>query len=185
MVAHVQQLVKCKALLADGVQADIDLQPLAALLQGSESSLALGADGHDAPGNGNRDALGLEVLGLRIAPLGAHRGNGVRGGELVGIGRLAQLLDFFQFRLAQVEEIALKFRIEHVDSFRVNWFIVPAGTNWNAQKSKSNRRSFDSLCPLRRTSVAQDDSSLAIPEMCVGAAGPKGKYTRSQLGPVC
>ena len=137
MVAHVQQFIERKALFPHSVQADINLQPLPTLLQRGESRLALGADGHDAPGNGNRHARRLKVLGLRLAPLGAHRGNGVRGRELVGIGRLAQLLDFFQFRLAQIEQIALEFRIEHVDSFHL-----------------------------------------------VGMS-PKGKYTRSPLGPVC
>jgi hypothetical protein len=37
----------------------------------------------------------------------------VRGGELVGISGLAQLDYFFKFFLAQIEEAALKFRIEH------------------------------------------------------------------------
>ena len=113
VVAQVEQLVEREALLADGVEADVDLQPLAVLLQRGKAGLALGADGHDAAGDGHGDAVGLEGLGLGLAPLGAHRGNGMRGRELVGIGGLAQLLDFFQLCLAQVEETALKFRIEH------------------------------------------------------------------------
>ena len=117
MVAQVEELVEREALLADGVQADIDLQALAALLQGGEAGLALGANGHDAPGDGYRHAIGFQILGRRFAPLGAHLGDGVRGRELVGIGRLAQLLDFFQLFLAQIEEVVLKFRIEHDDSF--------------------------------------------------------------------
>ena len=120
VVAQVEQLVERKALLAHRVQADVDLQPLAVLLQRGKAGLALGADGHDAPGDGHRDAVGLQLLGLRLAPLGAHRGNGVRGRELVGIGRLAQLLDLFQLCLAQIEEIALKLRIEHGVSFHSN-----------------------------------------------------------------
>jgi hypothetical protein len=35
----------------------------------------------------------------------------MRGRELVGIGRLAQLYDLLQLFLAQLEEVLLKFRI--------------------------------------------------------------------------
>jgi hypothetical protein len=35
------------------------LQPLAALLQLGKSGFALGADGHDAPGNGDDRPLGV------------------------------------------------------------------------------------------------------------------------------
>jgi hypothetical protein len=40
-----------------------------------------------------------------------------RGREAVGLGRLAELGDGFQFFLAQCKEIALQFRIEHCISF--------------------------------------------------------------------
>ena len=96
VVAHVEQFVEREALLADRVQADVNLQPLAALLQGGEAGLALGADGHDAPGNSHRYAVGLKLFCLRLAPLGAHFRHGVRGRELVGIGWLAELLDFLK-----------------------------------------------------------------------------------------
>ena len=109
MVAQVEQFIERKALVADGVLADIDLQPLAVLLQGREARLALGADGHEAPGHGHRHAAGFQGFGLRLAPLGAHLRNGVRGRELVGISGLAQLCNFFKFCLAQLEETALKF----------------------------------------------------------------------------
>jgi hypothetical protein len=59
------------------------------------------------------------------------------GGELVGIGRLAQLHDFLKFCGAQIEEIALKFRIEHDDSFRVNWLIDPARFDWITRRAKA------------------------------------------------
>ena len=118
VVAEVEQLVEREALLADGVEADVDLQALAVLLQGGKAGLALGADGHDAAGDGDGDAVGFELLGVRSASHFARTcGNGVRGRELVGIGGLAQLLDFLQFALAQIEEIALKLRIEHAVSF--------------------------------------------------------------------
>ena len=68
MVAQVEQLVEREALLADGVEADVDLQALAALLERGEAGLALGADGHDAPGDGDGDAVGIEFLGRRLRP---------------------------------------------------------------------------------------------------------------------
>ena len=37
----------------------------------------------------------------------------MRGGELVGISGLAELLDFLQFGFAQLKKAALEFRIEH------------------------------------------------------------------------
>jgi hypothetical protein len=48
----------------------------------------------------------------------------VRGRELVGIGRLAQLDDLFEFCLAQVEETALKFRIERSAAVVVIFFVM-------------------------------------------------------------
>ena len=95
VVAEVEQLVKRKALLAHRVEADVDLQPLASLLKGREAGLALCADGHDAAGDRDGGAVGLEVFRLRLAPRGANVRNAVRGRELVGIGGLAELLNFY------------------------------------------------------------------------------------------
>ena len=81
-------------MVADGVETDVNLEALAFLLQGGEAGLALLADGHDAAGDGDGDALGFELLAGRLIPLGADVGDGVRGGELVGIGCLAQLFNF-------------------------------------------------------------------------------------------
>ncbi len=78
VVAQVEQLVEREALLAHRVQADVDLQPLAALLDGGEARFALLADGHDAPGNGHRYAAGFQSLGRRFTPLGAHLRDGDR-----------------------------------------------------------------------------------------------------------
>ena len=41
VVAEVEQLVEREALFADGVEADVDLQPLAALLEVREAGFAL------------------------------------------------------------------------------------------------------------------------------------------------
>ena len=87
------------------------------------------------PATATVSAVGFEGLGCGLAPLGAHLGDGVRGREPVGIGRLAQLHDLFQFCLAQVEETALKFRIEHGTSFFVNCITgstVSISSDWAA-----------------------------------------------------
>jgi hypothetical protein len=67
------------------------------LLEGGEAGLALAADSHDAPGDGHRHAAGFEGLERGFAPLGANLRDSMRGRELVGIGRLSQLLDFLEF----------------------------------------------------------------------------------------
>ena len=100
VVAEVEKFIEREALLADGVEADVDLEALAVLLQGGEAGLALGANGHDAARDGYGYAVGFESFGSCYSPLGAHLGDGVhllsiRGGEAVGIGRLAQLLDLY------------------------------------------------------------------------------------------
>ena len=69
VVAQVEQLVELKALLADSVEADVDLQAFAALLQLGEAGFALGADGHDAPGDCDYGPLRVQHFGAR-APEG-------------------------------------------------------------------------------------------------------------------
>ena len=51
VVAEVEQFVELESLVADGIFLDVDLQPLAALLQVGESGLAHEADRHDASGD--------------------------------------------------------------------------------------------------------------------------------------
>ena len=60
MVAEVEQLVKRPALLAHGIEPDVNLQPLSALLQRGEPRLAHDADGHDASRDGNVGAFGIQ-----------------------------------------------------------------------------------------------------------------------------
>ena len=63
VVSQVEQLVELKALLSHGVEANIDLQPLAALLQLGKAGLALGADGHDAAGDRDHGPLRVQRFG--------------------------------------------------------------------------------------------------------------------------
>ena len=53
VVAEIEQLVELEGLLAHGVEAHVDLQALAALLQLRKAGLALGADRHQASGDGD------------------------------------------------------------------------------------------------------------------------------------
>ena len=97
VVAQVEEFVERKALLAHRVQADVDLQALAALLQRGEAGLALRADGHDAARPRQPSRGRLPELSAVASPHSARTsGMGtalVRGREPVGIGGLAQLFD--------------------------------------------------------------------------------------------
>ena len=93
MIAEIEQLVECKSLLAHSVEPHINLQTLAALLQRSETSLALRTHGHQPAGNRHRDAIGIELFARHLVPLRADLRNSVRCRELIGVGSLAQLLN--------------------------------------------------------------------------------------------
>jgi len=109
VVSQVQQLVEVKALLSHGVEADVDLQPFAALLQLGKTGLALGADGHDASGDLDHGPLRVEHFGGDISELLPHLREGVGGEKLVGVGLLAEVGNLAQLVFAQREEIALEF----------------------------------------------------------------------------
>ncbi len=97
VIAGVQQLVELKSLFANIVEPDIDLQPLAALLQMGKSSLSLYADGHQASGKADVHARRFEFgSGLGRIFL-ENLGNVVGGFVAIGIRRLPQRLDLLQF----------------------------------------------------------------------------------------
>ena len=106
VVAHVEQLVERISLLADSILANIDLQPLALLLERRKSRFALGADSHDASGDGDVDVRSRRfrraVQDLRgsLAPLRAHGGDGVRSDVLIGVFSLPQFLDLAELFLS-------------------------------------------------------------------------------------
>ena len=122
MIAEVEQLVECEALLADSVEPHINLQPRALLLQRCESSLALRANGHDAPRHCHCLSFGLKLFTRRRVPLGAYlcqrrRKFALRGRKPVGISGLPQFRDLLQFFPALVKKLALEFRVEFHTSF--------------------------------------------------------------------
>ena len=108
VVAQVEQLVERESLLADRVEPHVNLQPRAVLLQRGEAGLALRRMAMMRPATATVIALGLQLLAGRRVPLGAHRGIGacVCERELVGIGRLPQLLNLFQLFLRRSKDLA-------------------------------------------------------------------------------
>ena len=84
VVAQIKQFVERKALLADRIQANINLQPLAALLQRGKAGLALGANGHDAAGDGHRDAIRLELFSVVSPHLARTAGTVCEAGNWLG-----------------------------------------------------------------------------------------------------
>ena len=112
MVAQVEQLVELKALFSDRIQANVDLQPFSTLLQLGKTGLALSADGHDAPGDGDHRPLCVQHFSRDLSELLAHFRQGVRSDKLVGVGLLAKRGNLAQLILAECKEIALEFRLK-------------------------------------------------------------------------
>jgi len=108
VVAEVEEFIELEGLVADSVFANVDLEADAVLLELRESRLALGADSHDASGDGDVDALGFELLGRSVVAGAAEVGDRVRRAEGIGIGGLAEGLDLLEFCLAESEEVSLE-----------------------------------------------------------------------------
>ena len=90
VVAEVEEFVERKGEFADGVFADVDLEALTALLELGEAGLALGADGHDAAGDGDVDGLRfgeseVELLGWGVVVGGADLGDCGGEREVIGV----------------------------------------------------------------------------------------------------
>ena len=108
VVAEVEQLVKLKCLLAYGIEPNVDLQPLAALLELRKTGLALGTDGHDASGDGYLRAFGLQLLAGRAVIERAQYGDVVSGAVVIGVGGVTQGCDLLQLLLPQRKQAALE-----------------------------------------------------------------------------
>ena len=108
VVAEVEQLVKLKCLLADGIEPNVDLQPLAALLQLRKAGLALSTDGHDASGDGYLGAFGLKLLAGRSVIERAQYGDVVGGAVVIGVSGMTQGCDLLQLLLPQRKQAALE-----------------------------------------------------------------------------
>ena len=100
VVADVEELVELPQLVADGIFLDVDLELLAGLLKMGEAGFAHEADGDQASGNGDGDALGLELLAGAGGVRGENLGHLVGGIEVVRVGRLTKGFDLLQLLLA-------------------------------------------------------------------------------------
>ena len=100
VVADVEQLVELPKLVSDGIFLDVDLELFAGLLQVGEAGLAHEADGHEASGDGDHDAVGLQFFAGAGGVRGQDLGNWMGGAEVVGIGRLTESFDLLQLLLA-------------------------------------------------------------------------------------
>src|SRR5580692_9457188 len=136
MVSQVQQLVELKALFSHGIQANVDLQPFTALLQLGKACLALGADGHDAPGDRDHGPLRVERFGGNLSELLAHLREGMGSDEVVGVCLLAKRGNLAQLVFAQREKIALEFRLKQWDASKRKVSITFASLLPNTADSK-------------------------------------------------
>ena len=113
VVAQIEQLVELKALLANRILPDINLQPLAILLQMRKAGLALAANRHQPPGYRDIHPLCFESLGGSLAILRPNLRDGVGRNVLVGISLLPEGGNLLQLFLAQRKQPTLKLRFKH------------------------------------------------------------------------
>ncbi len=102
VVAEVEQFVEFESLVADGVFLDVDLQPLAALLQVGEPGLAHKANRHDASGHAHVDARLVQFLGGLRRVLRQNLLQRVGEFVLAAVGGLTERLNLLQLFAAQV-----------------------------------------------------------------------------------
>ena len=102
MIAEIEQFVEVESFFTDGVFFHVDLESLALLLDMRESGLAHKADGHDASGDADVDAIGFELLAGFLAVVGENLRDGVRGFVMIRIGLLAERFDLAQLVFAKV-----------------------------------------------------------------------------------
>ena len=95
-VAEVEQLVESETFFADVVEAHVELEALAVLLDMGEAGLALAADRHQAAGNAHVDVVRLEFLGSLRRVVVENLGNRVGGLVLVGVDLLAKSFNLFE-----------------------------------------------------------------------------------------
>ena len=103
-------LKSCEIALAHGVFLDVDLQPLAVLLQVREPGLAHVADRHHASGDAHAH-LRHELFGGLRAVLREDVGHGVREIEPAAVAAVAQRLDFADARQPLFEQVVFKGQI--------------------------------------------------------------------------
>src|SRR5258708_11971755 len=108
VVAPVEQLVESKTFSAHEIELYVDLELLPALLQMSESRLALEADGDDAPRHFYLDARVLQLLGGLVGVLCENLRRRMGEIEFVRIRLLPQGLDLPELLLAPLIYVLLE-----------------------------------------------------------------------------
>ena len=96
MIAQVKQLPKFVSRIADRIFLDVDLQPLAVLLQVREAGLAHQPDCHDASRNPHGHARRFQFLRRLPAVLGQNLRHGVAVVKLARIRRMPESLNLLQ-----------------------------------------------------------------------------------------
>ena len=110
-VAEIDQLEQRIIALAHRVFLDVDLQPLAVLLQVREARLAHVAQRHHAAGDADAD-LRRQFLGGLRAVLGQNLGNRVGELESLAIGPVAEGFDLANARQALLEQLIFQRQID-------------------------------------------------------------------------
>ena len=96
VIAQVEQFPEFVSGVADRIFLDVDLQPLAVLLQVSEPSLAHQADCHDASRDPHRHARRFQFVSRLPAVLGENLRHGVAVVELRRISRMPESFNLLQ-----------------------------------------------------------------------------------------
>ncbi len=96
VIAQVEQLPQFVSRIADRVFLDVDLQPLAILLQVREPGLAHQPDRHDASRHPHRHPRRFQFLRRLPAVLGQNLRHGVAVVELSRISRMPESLNLLQ-----------------------------------------------------------------------------------------
>ena len=102
VVTEIEQLVELETFFADSIFLDIDLQLLAVLLDVGESGLAHEANGHDASGDANVDAVLVEFLGGLGRVVGEDLFDRVSEFVFAAIRGLAESFNLLELFAAQI-----------------------------------------------------------------------------------
>src|SRR5882724_2054017 len=117
VVAQVEELPQLKALFANSVLLDVELEPLSILLEEREPGLAHQADRHDASGDAHVDPCGLEFLARLAAVFGQNLRNGVAEVVLARICRLPESFNLLQLLAPDFVDVFVE---RHAKSLRVS-----------------------------------------------------------------
>ncbi len=102
VIAQIEQLVEFECVVADGIFLDVNLQPLAILLQVGKAGFSHQADRHDPAGDTNRDSRSFQFLPGFRGVFAQNLRNRVGKVVAARIGLLAKSLNLLQFVAPQL-----------------------------------------------------------------------------------